>query len=77
MRQVRQALRDIEAESSHLADLREKVKKLEKQRELLELELRRHQRDERLEAINKLKAAEQQRSELMIKKRTLRMKSAI
>lgn len=71
LRQVRQALRDIEAESSHLADLREKVKKLEKQRELLELELRRHQRDERLEAINKLKAAEQQRSELMIKIKNL------
>jgi DNA repair exonuclease SbcCD ATPase subunit len=71
LRQVKQALRDIEAESTHLADLREKVLKLEKQRELLELELRRHLRDERLEAANKLSAAEQRRSELEESIRTL------
>jgi hypothetical protein len=58
LREVRRALAGIEEESSRLAELREKIKKLEKQKELLELELRRHDRDERAERQKKLAAAE-------------------
>jgi uncharacterized protein YhaN len=71
LNEVRQALKNIEDESSRLADLREKIKKLEKQKELLELELRRHVRDERLEAVNRLNEAERTYSAIQVKKAVL------